>query len=87
MASHSKSFFFTPPSGQAVQNFYDSLELKDSEIYCQRAKKLYSSPESLQRTSLFQFSMSGTKILAMFDPSMLGRERLAECIKEIDSIR
>lgn len=78
----------TIAQGQAVQNFHDALELKDSEIYCQRAKKLYSSPESsLQMASLFQFSMSGTKILGMFDPSMLGREKLVECLTEMDSIR
>lgn len=80
--------YHSPPLiGQAVQNFYDSLEMKDSEIYCQRAKKLYGSPESLQKSSLFQFSMSGVKIMAMFDPSMQGRGRLVECIREIDSIR
>lgn len=61
--------------------------MKDSEIYCQRAKKMYSCPELLQRASVFQFSMTGTRILAMFDPSMLGGERLAQCIREMDSLR
>ncbi len=74
------------PKGSKVQNFKDSLELKDSEIYCQRARKIYSSPE-LIRTSLFQFSMSGMKLKSMFDPSMLGKEKLIDSLKEMDSIR
>ena len=73
--------------GQAVQNIYESLELKDSEIYCQRAKKLYESAESLETIALFQLSMSGIEILAMSDSSMLGREKLVACVKEMDSIR
>ncbi len=77
----------TLSSGQAVQSIYDSLETKDSEIYCQRAKRLYSSTESLQTMGLFQLSMSGTRILAVSDSSMLGRERLVGCLKEMDSIR
>ena len=70
-----------------MQSIKDSLEMKDSEIYCQRAQKLYSSTESLQNVGVFQLSMSGTRILAAFDPSMLGRERLVACLKEMDSIR
>ena len=47
---------------------------------------MYSSSKPLQ-TSLFRFSMSGTKILAMFDPSMLGTERLVANLKNMDAIR
>ena len=69
-----------------VQSLYDSLELKDSEIYCKRAKEMYSSPEPL-RTGLFVFSMKDTRLLAMFDPSMLGEEKLINNLKDIDKIR
>ena len=69
-----------------MQSLYDSLELKDSEIYCQRAKEMYSSPEPL-RTGLFTFSMSHTRLLGVFDPSMLGEEKLVANLKDIDRIR
>ena len=72
--------------GEKVQSLYSSLEVKDSEIYCQRAKKLYSSPEAT-KTGLFMFTMEHTKLLAMFDTSMLGEEKLVRNLKEIDSIR
>ena len=72
--------------GKKVQSLYDSLELKDSEIYCKRSKEMYSSPEPL-KTGLFTFSMKDTKLLAMFDPSMLGEEKLIDNLKDIDSIR
>ena len=73
-------------AGKKVQSLYDSLELKDSEIYCQRAKEMYSSPEPL-RTGLFTFSMSHTRLLGVFDPSMLGEEKLVANLKDIDRIR
>lgn len=69
-----------------MQDFYDNLELKNSEIYCQRARKMYSSRDSLH-TSLFQFSMSEVRILGMSDSSMLGEERLVSCLQEMDNIR
>ena len=69
-----------------VQSLYDSLELKDSEIYCKRAKEMCSSVEPL-RTGLFVFSMKDTKLLAMFDPTMLGEEKLINNLKDIDKIR
>ena len=72
--------------GQASQNLHDSLELKDSQIYCQRASKLYDPPEPSWR-DLFKLTVSSAKILAMFDPSMLGREKLVVCLKEMDNIR
>ena len=72
--------------GKKVQSLYDSLELKDSEIYCKRAKEMYSSSEPL-RTGLFVFSMKDTRLLAMFDPSMLGEEKLVDSLKDIDKIR
>lgn len=72
--------------GKKVQSLYDSLELKDSEIYCKRAKEMYSSAEPL-RTGLFIFTMKDTKLLAMFDPSMLGEEKLVKNLKDIDRIR
>ena len=83
-----KLIFNTPahPLGKVVQSLYNSLELKDSEIYCKRAKEMYSSTEPL-RTGLFVFSMKDTKLLAMFDPSMLGKEKLLRNLKDIDRIR
>ena len=72
--------------GKKVQSLYDSLELKDCEIYCKRAKEMYSSPIPL-RTGLFIFSMKDTKLLAMFDSSMLGEEKLISNLRDIDSIR
>ena len=74
------------PLGKKVQSLYDSLELKDSEIYCKRAKEMYSSPEPL-RTGLFVFTMKDTRLLAMFDPTMLGEEKLISNLKDIDKIR
>ena len=76
----------SPHVGKMVQSLYDSLELKDSEIYCKRAKELYSSAEPL-RTGLFVFSMKDTRLLAMFDPTMLGEENLINNLKDIDKIR
>ena len=69
-----------------VQSLYDSLEQKDSEIYCKRAKEVYSSSEPL-RTGLFVFTMKDTRLLAMFDSSMLGEEKLINNLKDIDKIR
>ena len=47
---------------------------------------MYSSSEPL-RTGLFVFSMKDTKLLAMFDHSMLGKENLIKNLKDIDRIR
>jgi len=69
-------------TAKKVQSLYDSLDAKDSEIYCQRAREMYGS-EPL-RTSLFVFSMQQTNLLAMFDPSMLGEEKLVAQLKDID---
>ena len=82
------SIMYVPPPhvGKMVQSLYDSLELKDSEIYCKRAKEMYSSAEPL-RTGLFVFSMKDTRLLAMFDPTMLGEENLINNLKDIDKIR
>ena len=70
-------------AGQRVLHLYDALELKDSEIYCQRARNMYESTD-ISRTSLFQFSMSGTKIRGMFDPVMLGHQRVAAHVRDMD---
>lgn len=72
-------------TAKKVQSLYDSLDAKDSEIYCQRAREMYGS-EPL-RTSLFVFSMQQTNLLAMFDPSMLGEEKLVAQLKDIDKSR
>lgn len=72
-------------TAKKVQSLYDSLDAKDSEIYCQRAREMYGS-EPL-RTGLFVFSMQQTNLLAMFDPSMLGEEKLVVQLKDIDKNR
>ena len=47
---------------------------------------MYNSEEPL-RTAVFVFSMKNTKLLAMFDPSMLGEEKLVDNLKDIDRTR
>lgn len=90
-ASFFPPLLFRPPppsmslTAKKVQSLYDSLDAKDSEIYCQRAREMYSS-EPL-RTGLFVFSMQQTNLLAMFDPSMLGEEKLLAQLKDIDKNR
>lgn len=69
-----------------VQSLYDSLEAKDSEIYCQRAREMYSTLEP-ENTGLFVYSMDQVHLHAMFDPNMLGEEKLIEHLKDIDSTR
>ena len=72
-------------TAKKVQSLYDSLDAKDSEIYCKRVQEMYGS-EPL-RTNLFVFSMHQTNLLAMFDPSMLGEENLVAHLKEVDDVR
>ncbi len=69
-----------------MQGLYDSMEAKDSEIYCQRAREMYSTLEP-ESTGVFVYSMQQTHLHAMFDPSMLGEERLSGHLKDIDSTR
>ncbi len=72
--------------GEKVQSLYASLEVTDSEIYCQRAKTMYSCPEEIT-TGLFMFSMEHTKLGALFDPTLLGEENLVKNLREIDAQR
>ena len=65
---------------------YDSLLVKDCQIYCQRALELHSSPDAC-RDELFVFSLERVQLWLMFDPSMLGKERLVEHMQEIDDLR
>ncbi len=76
----------TAVSGERVHSLYASLEVKDSEIYCQRARTMYNCPEDVA-TGLFTFSMEHTKLRALFDPTLLGEENLVRNLKEIDSQR
>lgn len=69
-----------------IQSLYDSLMVKDCQIYCRRAQELHGSPDA-GRDELFVFSLERMQLWAMFDPSMLGRERLVNHIQEIDDIR
>ena len=69
-----------------IQSLYDSLVVKDCQIYCQRAQELHSSPDAC-RDELFVFSLERIHLWFMFDPSMLGKERLVAHMKDMDDIR
>jgi len=71
---------------RGTQEFYDALELENSKIYISRARNVYSSM-NMEDVSVFLFSMTGVKLHAMADPSMLGRDRLVASIADMDSIR
>ncbi len=75
-----------PHPAKKVQSLYDSLEAKDSEIYCQRAREMNSTLEP-ENTGLFVYSMQQLHLHAMFDPSLLEEERLVQHLKDVDSIR
>jgi len=72
------------PAGEKVQSLYSSLEVKDSEIYCQRAHKLYTTTEESPSTGLFMYTMEHSKLMIMFDPSLLGKKNLVKNISEMD---
>ena len=72
--------------GQEVQHFHDALELKDSEIYLQRARNMYEATD-VSHTSLFQFTMSGMKVRFVFDPTMVGHKKLTASVRNMDPTR
>ena len=73
-------------TAKKVQSLYDSLVAKDCQIYCCRAQELHSSPDA-GREELFVFSLERFQLWAMFDPSMLGKERLLGNLRDMDDLR
>lgn len=78
--------FLYHSTAKKVQSLYDSLVAKDCQIYCRRAQELHSSPDA-GREELFVFSLERLQLWAMFDPSMLGRERLVKNLRDMDDLR
>ena len=60
--------------------------MKDCQIYCRRVQELHGSPDDF-RDELFVFSLERFHIWAMFDPNMLGRDKLVDHIQDMDDIR
>ena len=60
--------------------------VKGCQIYCRRAQELHSSPDA-GREELMVFSFERIQLWAMFDPSMLGRERVVGNMHDMDDIR
>ena len=73
-------------TAKKMQSLYDSLVVKDCQIYCRRAQELHGSPDA-GREELFVFSLERVQLWAMFDPSMLGKERLVEHMCDMDDLR
>ena len=73
-------------TAKKIQSLYDSLVVKDCQIYCHRARELHSSPDT-GREELLVFSLERVQLWAMSDPSMLGRDRLVGHMQDMDDMR
>ena len=73
-------------AAKKIQSLYDALVVKDCQIYCRRAQELHGSPDDC-RDELFVFRLERVQLWAMFDPSMLARDRLVDQIRDMDDIR
>ena len=71
---------------QRTREFLEALHKENSKIFFQRAHDMYDSM-NMDDMSVFLFSMLGVKIRAMFDPTMLGRDKLVASIADMDRIR
>uniref|UniRef100_A0A1X7V154 FMP27/BLTP2/Hobbit GFWDK motif-containing RBG unit domain-containing protein n=1 Tax=Amphimedon queenslandica TaxID=400682 RepID=A0A1X7V154_AMPQE len=72
-------------SGKRLKNLFDSLEEKNDNVYCQRAREMYTTEQPLE-SHLLSVSLHQTRLYLMFDPSLLGREALVKQIRDIDPI-
>ena len=61
--------------------------MKDSEIYCRRAKEMHTASSHPSKSGLFMYSMESTRLHLMFDPSIVGQENLVAHMKDVDSFR
>lgn len=68
------------PAGK-VDELYNSLSMKNAEIYVQRSKQMNQTPP---RTRLFAWLMTDVEIMALADPSIHGAENVVENMTEID---
>ncbi|XP_069135589.1 protein hobbit-like isoform X1 [Argopecten irradians] len=66
-----------------VQELFDSLDKKSSDIYLQRSRLLYTTTP--MRTKLFTWLMEDVEILAYADKSFHGKENVVKQMKDIDN--
>ena len=79
------NYIITYYLAKKVQSLFDSLEITNDSVYCNRVREMYSS-EPL-RTHLLMITLKQTRLLFMADPSILGQENVVNHLKEIDHIR
>ena len=72
--------------GKKLDELYNTLEKKNTDIYIKRAKQLHKSMES-DRRALFTVSLSGVEVIAMADMSYHGTERVLKHMQIIDPER
>jgi hypothetical protein len=72
-------------SAKKEQHLYESLEISNISVYCQRIKDMYSDPKLL-KNNLFTVSLSQTHLLILSDPTMLGGEALVGHLKDINHV-
>ncbi|OWF48647.1 protein KIAA0100-like isoform X2 [Mizuhopecten yessoensis] len=66
-----------------VQELFDSLDKKSSDIYLQRSRLLYK--KTPMRTKLFTWLMEDVEILAYADKSFHGKENVVKHMRDIDN--
>lgn len=69
-----------------MDELYNSLLVKNSEIYLKRSKQLYESVDITKRP-LFSVKVTDAEILAMADSTYNGTENVLKHMKEIDHER
>lgn len=68
-----------------VDELYASLQKRNSDIYIQRSRQLYSSKPS--RTNLFNWKLSDVEIKALADVSFHGEENVIRNMQTMNSER
>ena len=68
-----------------VDQLYESLAQRTSEVYVQRAKQLYATAP--MRSALFTWSLDNLEVFALADQSYNGRDNVLHHMTDIDPLR
>ena len=72
-------------SVEKVEAAYESLRQKTTDVYIERAQKLYTIAP--QRTSLLLWTLDDVTVVALADPSYHGYDNIMRVMREIDPSR
>lgn len=69
--------------GREIEELFNCLTVKNSEIYIQRSKQIHKAGPT--RTRLLAWIMTDMQIMAMADPSIHGTDNVTRTMREIDN--